>query len=244
MARRFIVNKEDIVVQSKSNIKIYGDEVKHIHVLRYNVDDEIVINKYICKILKMGRDYIELEILKNAPITGEPNVNLTLYIALLKSDKLDYTVQKAVELGVKTIIPFISNNVIVKLDEKASIKRKEKLQKIAIEACKQCGRTDEVEIKDIISFKQLLNSIKNNDINFFAYENESKKIHDILDSIDKANKVNLSCIIGPEGGFTSDEASILGDSENVKMLSLGKRILRAETAAINMVSIIMYEFDK
>ena len=242
MARRFIVDSNDILINDDKNIKISGTEVKHVQVLRHEVDDEIIINKYICKIKHIGRDYIELEKLKDAPVLGVPNINLTLYIAVLKNDKLDLVVQKAVELGVKTIIPFISNNVVVKLDEKGKIKRKEKLQKIANEACKQCGRSDEVVIKDIISFKELVNCMSENEINFFAYENEKDSLHNVISN--KSNLKDISCIIGPEGGFTKDEASILKEIYNVSTISLGTRILRAETAAINVISIIMYEYDR
>ena len=89
MARRFIVDSNDILINDDKNIKISGTEVKHIQVLRHEVDDEIIINKYICKIKHIGRDYIELEKLKDAPVLGVPNINLTLYIAVLKNDKLD-----------------------------------------------------------------------------------------------------------------------------------------------------------
>lgn len=244
MARRFIVKDNDILLNDEKSIRITGDEVKHIQVLRHNVNDEIIVNEYICKIIQMGRDFIELEKLTNAPSCGVPTVNLTLYIALLKNDKLDYIVQKAVELGVKTIVPFNCSNVIVKLDDKNKIKRREKLQKIALEACKQCGRTDEVLVKEFISFKQLLNSIIDKDINFFAYENENKKIHDTMNELAKKDISNISCIIGPEGGFTLEEANHLREIDNVETISLGTRILRAETAAVNTISIIMYEFDR
>lgn len=249
MARRFIVENDDVKYISKEENLFYikGKEVKHIQVLRYNVDDIIIINEYVCKIIKMHSNNIELKILSEAKKQGEPNINLTVHIAYLKGDKMDFVIQKAVELGVKTIVPFISSNTIVRLDEKTKIKKKEKLQVIANEACKQCGRTDLVEVKDIVSFNELIKTIKTDfDINIFAYENESNKasLRDTMENINQKEYKNISVIIGPEGGFTTEESKNLKEIEKTKSVSLGTRILRAETAAINIISIIMYELDK
>lgn len=248
MARRFIVENEDIKYFSKEEnlMEIKGKEVKHIQVIRYNVDDMIIINEYVCKILKMHTNYIELKIISNAKKQGEPNVNLTLFVALLKGDKMDIVIQKAVELGVKTIVPFISSNTIVRLDEKARIKKQNKLQVIANEACKQCGRTDLVKVEEIVNFNEVIKNINTNfDVNIFAYENECNKtsLHDAMEYINKKEYKNISVVIGPEGGFLVEEAKSLKELEITKCVSLGTRVLRAETAVINLVSIIMYEID-
>lgn len=244
MARRFIVNDEDIKILSNNCFEISGNEVKHIQVLRHNVGDLIVVNKYICKISKMTKNTVILEIEDEAPNRGIPNINLTLYMAMVKNDKMDFIVQKAVELGVKKIVPFLSCNVIVKLDEKSKKKRKEKLQIIANEACKQCGRTDLVEVSDFISFDGMLNNLRG--INLFAYENEKnslkESINNIKDKLDSKD-VSINCIVGPEGGFTENEYKLLSKAKDTYTISLGSRILRAETAALNIISIIMYEFD-
>lgn len=244
MARRFIVEKKDIVNIDENSICIKGSEVKHIQVLRHKIDDEIIVNEFICKILEIRKDSILLSKVKLAPRVGEPNINLTLYLAMLKGEKMDMAIQKAVELGCKKIVPFFSKNVIVKLDDKAKNKRKEKLQVIANEACKQCGRTDAVEIRDFIFFNEMVNNLENYDICFFAYENEKVSLHEIIDN-EKEHRLNhIACVIGPEGGFDISEVQKLIQIPNVKCVSLGTRILRAETAVYNLVSIIMYEFDK
>lgn len=248
MARRFIVDEKDIRYFSKEEniMEIKGKEVKHIQVLRYDVDNMIIVNEYVCKIKKMHSSTIELEIISEAKKQGEPNVNLTLYMALLKGEKMDLVIQKAVELGVKTIIPFISTNTIVRLDDKGKEKKKNKLQIIANEACKQCGRTDLVEVKSIISFKEsILLNLKNHSINIFAYENEKEKesLHDTMDFIKKKKYKNISIIVGPEGGFDYEEAKLLKTFDTIKCVSLGTRVLRAETAVIDLISIIMYELD-
>ena len=245
MARRFILDEKDITTLKDNQILIKGSEVKHIQVLRHNIDDEIIINEYICKIIKMDRESITLEKIAISPKIGEPSINLNLYIAMLKGDKMDLIVQKAVELGVKTVTPFISKNVVVKLDDKSKQKKQEKFQKIADEACKQCGRSDKVYVNNIIEFNEIFKNILNDSITIFAYEKEENKtLKDILSTFDTFNVKDISVIVGAEGGFTEGEADALKYMENVECISLGSRILRAETAAINLVSIVMYELDK
>ncbi len=244
MARRFIVDKDNIQKQSDNIYIITGSEVKHIQVLRHDVNDEITLNDSIYKIIEMRRDSAILEFVKEAPIVGVPKNNITLYMAFLKSDKMDFVVQKAVEIGVKNIVPFFSSNVVVKLDEKDRIKRKEKLQKVADEACKQCGRTDSVEVLNPINFSELKNEIEGIQKVFFAYEasNDSLK-KEIKDAKDR-NLKDIGMVIGAEGGFTNKEAEELKQIESVSCVSLGTRILRAETAALNLLSIIIYEMEE
>ena len=245
MARRFIVDEKDIKELENNKIQIVGNEVKHIQVLRHNIEDEIIVNEFICKIIEMKRDSVLLEKIAISPKIGEPNVNVTLYMALLKGEKMDLVIQKAVELGVTNIVPFISKNVVVKLDDRAKVKKKEKFQKIANEACKQCGRSDKVTISDVLDFNEILNNVSKENIVLFAYEKEdNKKLKDILSTCDTFNVKNISLIVGAEGGFTEGEADALKYSENIECVSLGSRILRAETAAISLISIVMYELDK
>lgn len=245
MARRFIVKSNDLNVIDNDRFVITGSEVKHIQVLRHNVGDEVIINKYICKIVKMTKDTIELKVVKEAEEKGIPDINLTLYMAVLKNDKMDFVIQKAVELGVKRIVPFFSRNVVVKLDEKGRIKRKAKLQAVADEACKQCGRTDSVIIDDFVEFYSLLEIIKKNNLNIFAYEenNEKNSFKNALNICKEEKYKNIGCIVGAEGGFDSKEAKEISNIANVRQISLGTRILRAETAALNIISVIMYELD-
>lgn len=243
MARRFIVRDDDITRLNDKNIKIKGTEVKHIQVLRHNINDEIIVNENIYKIIDMTRDTIDLEYIKEALVIGVPKTNITLYIAFLKSDKMDYLVQKAVEIGVKRIIPFFSKNVVVKLDEKSKVKRREKLQKIADEACKQCGRMDTVNIEEFLNFNELKDSLKEDKI-FFAYEASKDSLRREINDMKQRNINNIGIIIGAEGGFLESEAEELNKLDNVCCVSLGERILRAETAAINLLSILIYEMEE
>lgn len=245
MARRFIVNESDISYINENVFEIVGSEVKHIQVLRHNVGENITVNNHIYKIIKMKKDGIILERVMDAPVFGVPNIDITLYIAMLKGEKMDFVIQKAVELGCSKVVPFLSLNTVVKLDEKQKIKKQEKFQKIADEACKQCGRTDAVEVFNIVNFKDIVEMIKNeNSICLFAYENENSSLNQVIQNAKENIKdKKISCIIGAEGGFDKKEASILNSIECVESVSLGNRILRAETAAISLLSVIMYEFD-
>lgn len=244
MARRFIVKEENIENNKDNQIIISGEEVKHIQVLRKNVGDEIIINSGIYKIIQMKRESILLEYIEDAPEVGIPISNITLYIALLKTDKLDFVVQKAVEIGVKKIVPFSSANVVVKLDDKAKSKRVEKLQKVADEACKQCGRTDTVVVEEIITFKEMKKKLENEKAVLFAYEASKDSLRKELNLIKENNVEDISIIIGAEGGFTQTEAEELKQNPAVKCVSLGTRILRAETAALNLLSILIYEMEE
>lgn len=245
MARRFIVKSNYLNVIDNNKFVISGSEVKHIQVLRHNIGDQIIVNKYVCEITKMTKDTVEAIVVKEAEEKGIPNVNITLYMAMLKNDKMDFVVQKAVELGVKKIVPFFSKNVVVKLDDKGRAKRREKLQIIADEACKQCGRTDYVEIANFASYKEMLKELQKNNMNIFAYENndENESFRNSLKICKEETYKNIGCIVGSEGGFDIKEAEEITSISNVKTVSLGTRILRAETAALNIISIIMYELD-
>lgn len=243
MARRFIVDGRDITKIEENKIQIVGREVKHIQVLRHNVGDIIVLNEYDCKIISMKSHSIDLEILQNTNPVGIPNINTTLYIGMLKNDKMDFVVQKAVELGVKNIVPFFSKNVVVKLDDKARIKRIEKLQTIANEACKQCGRTDIVTISAFENFKNIIDKQNRFDASIIAYENDKTPLRDTISNIKKENVESISIIIGAEGGFDRDEVDLLLENSKAVCVSLGSRILRAETAALSLLSIVMYELD-
>lgn len=268
MAKKFIVDKNDIEIYSSENdniIKIKGSEVKHIQVLRHNISDEIIVNNHLFSIVEIKKDSVVLEKIEELPSQGESNVNVVLFTGLLKGEKMDFVVQKATELGVNKIVPFISRNVVVKLDDKGKMKKQEKYNKITIEACKQCGRSGNVEVENIINLKELDKYIDKNDITIFAYEKETENLFNVIEKIknklndfndlenanssntnNKFGVKNINVVIGAEGGFDKEEIEAIKNNENlnISFVSLGNRILRAETAVINLLSIVMYEFDR
>ena len=241
MARRFIVRGEDIKINDR-NISVIGIELHHINVLRHKVGDIIQINEYEIKINRISETELLGEIIQEAKKTGEPNSNITLYQSYLKSDKMELVVQKAVELGVGNIQPFLSQNCVVKLNEKDKIKKAERLNKISQEASKQCGRTDIVTVGDIttISSDSFKKSIQDNDIVIFAYEKSDNDLREVLKGYDKNMISKIGIIIGSEGGFDEKDVREIRKYTNIQEVSLGERILRAETASIYLLSIINY----
>ena len=246
MARKFIVDDKDIIKLSDLDFKIVGNEVRHIQVLRHKINDVIIINNFNFEIVDISKKDITVKKLGEIVEKVQRNCNVTLFQSFLKGDKMDMVVQKAVEIGSNKVIPFFSSNTIVKLDNKAKIKRKEKLEIVALEAIKQCGRTDDVIINEPLNFNEMLENIKEYDLCIFAYEKETINIRNVIQSIKNTKRIykNIAIIVGPEGGFTTLESEVIKKCENVHTVSLGNIILKAETASIFLQSIIMYEFDK
>lgn len=237
MARRFIIDKE---LKNNEEFEIIGEEAKHIFVLRHNRGEVIEINDKQCEILDISKVSVKCKVIGNSIEKGIPNVKITLFQALLKSDKMEYVIQKAVELGVSKIIPFVSKNVVVKIDDKDKMKKVERYNKISREASKQCGRSDIVQISDIISFSNVLEEIKKYDNSIVAYEKEESSLKNYIKN--KSDIKEIAIIIGAEGGFEEKEIEKLIENGSVS-ISLGDRILRAETASLNLISILMYELN-
>lgn len=149
------------------------------------------------------------------------SVHITLYAGLLKNNKLDFAIQKAVELGVDKVRPFLSHNTA---ETKFS---QDRASKIALEAAKQCGSAYLTEVEPLCDFKDVIEECKNFDAVLFAYEFEKKNR---IKDCDLQGK-SIALIVGAEGGFTEDEAKAAKDC-GAQIVTLGRRILRAETASI------------
>lgn len=241
--RRFFVENID---ENAEEIVITGSEYKHIaNVLRAKVGDKVVCFcgdkiDYTCEIIDITKTEISLKIIEKSINLSEPEKNYTLFQALPKGDKIDLIVQKAVELGFNKVVPFTSKFTISKDNEN----KNQRLNKIALEAVKQCGRNVNFEVSYSVTFKQMLEKLKDFDIVLFAFEGEREnEIKNVLNKVDKDKIKNVALIIGSEGGFDKDEAELIKENGG-KILSLGNRILRAETASISVMGIVMYEFDE
>lgn len=238
MARRFIIDKK---IDVREEFEVWGEEAKHIMVLRHNVGDKILINDKICEIKEISKQKISCVALEQAEEKGVPDTKITLFQALLKSDKMEFVIQKSVELGVYKVEPFVSKNVVVKLDEKDKAKKIERWNKISLEASKQCGRSDIVRIEQVNSFSKMLDKLKDYELVIIAYENETNNLKNIIRENLKLK--NMAIIIGAEGGFEKSEVEEVLKNQSSVSVSLGERILRAETASLNLLSILMYEFE-
>lgn len=244
---RFFVKHNQI---ENENININGEDVKHIrNVLRKQIGDIIEICNqdngvsYKCEIEKISEQTIITHIIEKLDNLDEM-IKIDVYQGLPKADKMELIIQKSVELGANSIIPVNMKRCIVKLDGKDEDKKIERWNKIAESAAKQCGRNSIPEVKKLINIKKICDSIPNYDQIIVAYENENKNtIKSELKALkEKNNNLKIGIVIGPEGGFDEQEIEQLKKC-GAKIVTLGKRILRTETVALNLLSIIMYEFS-
>ena len=219
---------------------VEGSEAVHLcRVMRIKSGDEVILCDnsgfdYRAVAKDVNEKLITFDIIEKTKNAAEPTKSLTVYMALPKSDKLEFIVQKACELGAKKLVPFVSEFCVAQKSKKEDSK-KARLAKISAEAAKQCGRSTPMEIGDTLTFKQLLGEICANDINLFFYEHADMP----LAKVDFADRQNVGVIIGSEGGFSEKECALLGEKGAVT-ISLGKRILRCETAAVSAITLAMY----
>lgn len=242
----FYIKNEQI---SDDKIYILDDDFNHIkNVLRYKENDNLDVCdengiRYKTKIESFDTNRVILNIMETDNKSTECDINITLFQGLPKSDKMELIIQKCTEIGVKEIVPFISERVIVKLDEKGETKKQERWQKIAKEAAKQSGRQIIPNIKKTINLKNIIENLSKYDIVIMPYECEKDcMIKEVLKNIEK-NVQNIAIVIGPEGGFSENDVEILEKSSNLKKVSLGPRILRTETAGFVTLAMIIYELD-
>lgn len=240
---KFFVPKENI---DNNIIKINNDDVAHIKkVLRSSVGDELLLCdgkgiNYTAVINKIEDKQILLDIISSFPSETEPNIEVTIFQGIPKASKMDYIIQKTTELGVVNIVPCKMNRCVSKIENaKDAIKKCERWQKIAEEAAKQSGRGIIPKVSEPVDFKEAVNMMKNFDLSFAPYEcEEQNKLKTVLTS--KQNIKTVAFMIGPEGGYDLDETEFLSDNL-IPTVTLGKRILRTETAGEAVLSMIMYE---
>lgn len=247
---KFFVNQEQV---KKEKIKIIGNDVNHIkNVLREKVGNKLTIcntddmKDYLCEITKLNEEYVECQIKEELETNVESNIKVTIMQGLPKADKMELIIQKSVELGAFDIIPIEMKRCIVKLNEKEKNKKLQRWQKISEVAAKQCGRNIIPTIKSIINLKNICNLLNEYDIVLIAYEKEKETtLKQVLNEIKQGydgKKIKIAIIIGPEGGIAPEEVEMLQEN-GAKSITLGKRILRTETVALNVLSIIMYELE-
>ena len=228
--RRFFVSQSDI---ADNTVTLRGDEFLHMtKVLRYKVGYKAVVCandgvEHTCTVDAIGKDFATLQICESR-VADTKNVNITLYAGLLKNNKLDFAIQKAVELGVDRVIPFTSANCA---ETKFSAER---ANKIALEAAKQCGSAYLSEVGELVTLSSVIADINKYDSVLFAYEGERKyRLSDVLQTGKR-----IALIVGPEGGFQPEEAEHIINA-GAKSITLGKRILRAETASIIFCALVL-----
>ena len=245
--QKFFVEENQI---ENNKIYIKGQDVKHIlNVLRLEKNEKIQIcNKetlenYIVIIEEIQKEKIVTKIIEKLQTSVESNVEIHLYQGLPKADKMELIIQKTTELGISSITPLDMVRCVVKLDEKDAKKKIERWQKIAEAAAKQSKRDIIPKIENKLKLKEVINKIKDYDAFIVAYEEETEKtLKQVLRNLKTNNNYKIAILVGPEGGIDYKEIENLKENGAI-IVTLGKRILRTETAPIAMVSNILYELE-
>lgn len=244
---KFFVKDEQI---NQDKVVINNEDVKHIkNVLRMKKDDEIQIcnvensKNYICIIENIEDKQVMCKIKEEIEDNTEPEVEIHILQGLPKAEKMEYIIQKTVEIGVKEITPIEMERSIVRLDEKDKIKKVQRWQKISEVAAKQSGRNCIPKINNVINIKKIYENLEKYDIIIVAYENEKNNtLKNELKRIPKKSGMKVAVLIGPEGGISDKEIEQLKQTKS-KIVTLGNRILRTETVALVVSSIIIYELE-
>ena len=245
---QFFVEEEQ-VQEAENRIVITGSDVNHIgNVLRMKTGEKIRISStnscsYFCKIAEITMDEVIAKIEAVDETGTELSNNIYLFQGLPKSDKMELVIQKAVELGVYEVIPVSMKNCVVKLDEKKAQGKRKRWQAIAESAAKQSKRTMIPQIHEVLSFKEAVQTAQKLDIVLVPYENERgmDATRELLHGIQRGQSIGV--FIGPEGGFAPEEIAMVAEQESMHKISLGRRILRTETAGLATLAMLVYELD-
>ncbi len=231
-------------------INITGEDVNHIsNVLRMKVGENLQIcdtdtsSNYKAQIVSIQKELIQCEIQEKILSEAESAISINIFQGIPKSDKMELIIQKSIELGVKEITPVQMERCVSKISGKDETKKIDRWQKIAEVAAKQSGRDIIPKVNNVHKIKNISSIVKDYDMIIVPYEKEEKNsFKNAIEELKKAEKYNLSVgiVIGPEGGFEETEVELL-KSSGAQIVTLGKRILRTETVALAMASVIMYE---
>ena len=233
---RFFVSPEEL---GSDNIQLVGENASHAKVLRLKAGEQVLVcdgegKECLCAVVDSGWN---LEVLERRESVSEPGVRVSVYMAFPKSDKLEHVIQKATELGVYEIVAFPSARCVSKPDEKSLKKKLERWQKIAASAAEQSGRGRIPQVVILPSFSEALKRGAQTDLPMMFYENEqATTLHMALNS---GEWKSAALLTGPEGGLEEKEVKQAMDA-GWKVCTLGKRILRCETAPLCALSAVMY----
>ncbi|MBM4278214.1 MAG: 16S rRNA (uracil(1498)-N(3))-methyltransferase [Deltaproteobacteria bacterium] len=226
-------------------LTIKGNEARHIRrVLRLRAGDEVIVfngsgNEYKGRIFKEEPTSVVIKVGDPFSSKEESPVEITLAQSLLKGEKMDYLIQKATELGVREIIPFFSSRSVPLLDRSKKLERHRRLERIAIEASKQCGRGFISKIERLCDYSEMLSLASRESLRLILWEKEGSRLKEVLR--ESKDKKRIFFIVGPEGGMSQEEVE---ESKGMGFVPvyMGERILRAETASLCLLSILQYEW--
>lgn len=243
--QHFFVTPDQVRGES---VYIEGSDVNHMkNVLRMKQGEEVEISdgnnhRYCCHIESFEADSIVLQIQEELKIDTELPSRIYLFQGIPKSDKMELIIQKAVELGVYEVIPVVTKRAVVKLDEKKAQKKVSRWREIARSAAKQSGRGILPEVGEVMNYREALERAADLDVVLIPYElaegMEATKA--AIEAIRPGQSIGI--FIGPEGGFEKEEVELALQS-GAKEITLGRRILRTETAGLTTLSILMYHLE-
>lgn len=234
----------------EDTVTITGDDAQHLmYAMRAKAGDEVILVDDTGAVGRMEltgftADSVTMRLIERLDADTEPPIDIVLAQCLPKGDKLELIIQKAVELGIVAIQPLASRNCVVKYDAKKAAAKGKRWQKIAEEAAKQCGRTRVPDVLPVASLMDWIHDWESSPCQetalLFCYENEDQQpIKEALCALPETIR-RIIVLIGPEGGFSLPEAAAITEAGG-QSVTLGPRILRAETAAIAAMSIVQYE---
>lgn len=263
---KFFINQKDI---NNSVVELCGENANHIaNVLRLKIgdtievcaNDSIDIIDYTCEIINIKDNTVIAEVIERLESASEPNIKIILYQGLPKAEKMELIIQKGVELGINSIVPISTERAIVKLSKGDKQDKKiGRWNKISESASKQSKRSIIPAIKSVLTFKEAIQeAVLENSVNIIPYELEeefslkefceevkAKYLSNSLDDDDDDNNsvdISIGVFIGPEGGFTEKEIHTAINNKVIP-ITLGKRILRTETAGFITTAILLHELD-
>lgn len=242
----FFVTPQQI---SGDKIRIEGGDVNHMkNVLRMKLHEKAEISDgesrtYLCEVEAYEEDVAILHILEEMEADTEPASKLYLFQGLPKSDKMELIVQKAVELGVYQVIPVAMKRSVVRLDDKKAAKKADRWNSIAESAAKQAGRSRIPEVTMPLSYNEALKMAEELDVTLLPYElaGGMEVTREVIHQIKSGQSVGI--FIGPEGGFEPEEVDA-AVSMGAKVITLGRRILRTETAGLATLAVLMFELEQ
>ena len=226
---------------------IEGDDAKHIaKSLHAKPGQEFVLSDgagtdYLCKVRELNTTVVTFDVISSQPCPCEPKAEIRLYQALPKGDKLEFIIQKAVELGAAQIVPVLTPRCISRPSHKAMEKKLARLQRIAYEAAKQCGRGVVPKVMPLLEFDRAIIQMSESALPILLYEESTQPLSGVLALTPQPAAVSI--MVGSEGGFSPSEAEFAAN-RGVAAAGLGKRILRCETAPIAALSVILHHLGE
>ena len=242
---KFFIKKEDI---KGDRVEITGGDAAHIaKVLRTEVGETLTLCDgegcdFYATVTALSKDSVYLTIKETVACTAEPKISVTLFQGIPKQGKMDYIIEKCTELGISRIVPVSTKRSVVKIEDKKSESKKlERWRKIAAESVKQCGRGTIPEVTEVMTVSEAINFAKDFDLTLAAYECERETT--FRSALSGKSPKTVGIFIGPEGGLDDSEVELFKNA-GITTVTLGKRILRTETAGHTVLTAVMYEFNE